>query len=113
MQRLRLDEDGTFADATEAPTPMSIGKLELLPAVERTVRARFRRTGVPVTEREIYHIAHVLLECSACDIAEIYSPPRLTARASSHGLVPGFCIDLSTQRSDGEYWDLSRKEDQQ
>ena len=40
-----------------------------------------------------------------------FSPPRITARASSFGLVPGFCIDLSTQRSDGQYRDLSRAED--
>ena len=46
------------------------------------------------------------------DIAEIYSPPRFTKSASIYGLQPGFAIDLTTQKSDGTYWDLSRTTDQ-
>lgn len=113
MRCLRLDESGTSADATDAaPSGMTIGDLEMLPSVERTVRSIFKRAGLPFSDKEARHISEHLLELSACDIAEIYSPPRLTARTSSFGMVPGFCVwDLSTTRADGTPWDFSRAED--
>ena len=39
------------------------------------------------------------------DIAEVYSPPRVTARASKWGLQAGEAMDLTTG------WDFTRPED--
>eukprot|EP00971_Amphidinium_carterae_P235693 4677385-Amphidinium_carterae.1 len=47
------------------------------------------------------------------DVAEIYSPPRFTKSASGLGLLPGFAVDLTTCKANGEFWDLSRREDQE
>ena len=38
------------------------------------------------------------------DVAEVYSPPRLTAAAPAHRLVPGAALDLDTG------WDFTRAE---
>ena len=38
------------------------------------------------------------------DIGEVYSPPRIAARANRHGLRPGFSKDLTTTDLDGEPW---------
>ena len=43
------------------------------------------------------------------DIAEAYSPPRMTAMAKKLGLSPGFSLDLTELNQDGEPWDLSVK----
>ena len=39
-----------------------------------------------------------LLLLGACDVSEVYSPPRFTAQAPAAGLRGGFAVDLSTQR---------------
>ena len=44
------------------------------------------------------------------DVAEIYSPPRVAARAQAFGLRPGWSLDLTTQDNDGKPWDFSRRE---
>ena len=44
------------------------------------------------------------------DIAEAYSPPRMTAVASRLGYAEGFAMDLTTQDTDGKKWDLACKE---
>ena len=36
------------------------------------------------------------LQKSGVDVAEVYSPPRVTKRAHLHGLRPGFALDLTT-----------------
>ena len=41
-------------------------------------------------------------------IGETYSHPRVAARASRHGLRPGFSIDLATCNNDGEPCDSSK-----
>lgn len=43
------------------------------------------------------------------DIIELYSPPRIVARASKHGLTPGFSLDLTRHTPEGEPWDFSKK----
>ena len=54
---------------------MTIGQFELLPAVERIVRAKRRRSGISVNGREINSMAKVLLDLNACGVADIYIPP--------------------------------------
>ena len=41
------------------------------------------------------------------DVAEVYSPPKVTDLASRFGLIPGFALDLSVcDPDDGEPWDF-------
>ena len=46
------------------------------------------------------------------DVAEAYSPPRITEMAGRMGMNPGFAIDLTQDDDDGEPWDLSKKHKQ-
>jgi hypothetical protein len=48
---------------------------------------------------------------SAVDLAEIYSPARFGRKCAMYGLRPGFAIDLTTRKPDGDYWDLSKPKD--
>ena len=53
------------------------------------------------------------LGVSKSHIAEIYNPERFVSRANEFGLRPGFAIDMELPKnSQGDYWDLSKKEDQ-
>ena len=47
-----------------------------------------------------------IIEASA-DIAEAYSPPRVSAEGVRYGLKPGEAMDLQTG------WDFSKKSDQE
>ena len=42
-------------------------------------------------------------------MCEVYSPPRIVAEAARCGLRPGFSLDLTVERKDGDQWDFSRK----
>ena len=55
------------------------------------------------------------LVIAGMDVAEIYSPPRISKRASEVGLKGGWSLDLTTKDSDGKAWDFSsqRYEDEQ
>ncbi len=41
------------------------------------------------------------------DVAEIYSPPRVTKTAGQRGLKGGWILDLTTKDDDGKPWDFS------
>ena len=86
-------------------------KAELLGHVKEQVRSQFRHCGVDASAGEINHIAELGVEIGAVDIAEIYSPARLTARAAEFGLRPGFAVDLSETKPSGGPWDLVQPED--
>ena len=51
------------------------------------------------------------MDVMKADVAEIYTPPRFTPQCGSFGLRAGFCVDLSTEKPNGEHWDLTRDED--
>ena len=54
--------------------------------------------GTDPTAMEIITVADEdTLDESLSDVAELFSPPRLCARAARFGLVPGFSHDLRTQ----------------
>ena len=53
--------------------------------------------GTDPTAMEITVADEDTLEESCSDVAELFSPPRLCARAARFGLVPGFSHDLGTQ----------------
>ena len=42
------------------------------------------------------------------DIAEVYSPPRVTASAAKYNLQPGWSLDLTTVDKNGVPWDFSK-----
>ena len=43
-----------------------------------------------------------------CDVAEVYSPPRMTTAAEEVGLRPGWALDLTQRDENGEPWDFSK-----
>lgn len=47
------------------------------------------------------------------DVAEAYSPPRLTTTAERLGYRHSFALDLTTTNADGEKWDLSNRKMQE
>ena len=44
-------------------------------------------------------------------VAEVYSVPRVAARAMTVGMRPGFSIDLGTLKPDGTPWNLEDDND--
>ena len=44
------------------------------------------------------------------EVAEVYSPPRVTQMARKMGLRAGWSLDLTTHDSDGRAWDFNNKE---
>ena len=43
------------------------------------------------------------------DIAEVYSPPRISEEASKRGRKGGFALDLTVRRKDGKAWEFSKR----
>ena len=51
------------------------------------------------------------LTAEGVDVAEIYNPPRVTAKASQFGLMPGFALDpMVNDPVDGKSWDFTDPE---
>ena len=96
---------GSFVDASSLEAvesgALTAWKAELLGIVKQQVRGAFRTSGVDVSEGEVNKIALMSVEVGAVDIAEIYSPHRVTARAAEFGLRPGFAVDLQEQKPSG------------
>ena len=43
------------------------------------------------------------------DVAEIYSPPRVTSLAEKYGMLPGFALDITvTDPDDGLPWNFDK-----
>jgi hypothetical protein len=84
----------------ESDSSMSELKHELCSLVFDKVAAQYEQQGVSVTERETMNIVQLMMELSAVDVAEVFSPRRFTAMAGRFGLRPGFAADLETG------WDL-------
>ena len=97
-------------DAADAGV-LGIAKRALYEYVDKHLRGSPGTKELDETEKR--ELATLSVELGACDVAEIFSPPRFTAAAGSLGLREGFAVDLSTQRSGGEFWDLSRQEDRE
>ena len=86
-------------------------KLHDLFMIERLVEDTYRNAEMYVSGEELNDISSYLAALSGVDVAEIFSPARFTQGAMSMGLRPGFAVDLSTQKKNGEYWDLGRQSD--
>ena len=65
-----------------------------------------------VADEDSKAIAIDLLEMNAIHVAEMYSPPRLTAEAPAMGLTGGFAMDLETgwDLSDHDQWARAKEE---
>jgi len=65
--------------------------------------------GPEESNQEMLHLCSLLKDVVAeGKVAEIFSPPRVAAKAQLVGLAPGFSIDLETQRGDRKHWDFSK-----
>ena len=57
-------------------------------------------------DEELHLLGHVASSRTP-DVAEIYSPPRVTKHAPRLGLLPGFALDLTeVGPTDGKPWDF-------
>ena len=54
------------------------------------------------------HCAMLGLVTEGIDVAEIYSPPRVTQYAATLGLRPSWTLDITNHDTDGEAWDFSK-----
>ena len=44
-------------------------------------------------------------------VSEIYNPSRFTKLSRCMGLHPGYALDLTVRRANGDYWDFTRVAD--
>ena len=72
---------------------------EMMDQLDKTATKQVKR-DVRRTERRNWGASKV-------DVAEIYSPPRMTAMAHSLGQKAGSAMDLTTVDEDGMPWDFS------
>jgi len=110
---LRLEPDKD-ADGDIAIGSLSKCKQRDVSKFSSKIKEAYQNKRVPITEGEADSVALMLsqLGYSNVDVAEIFSPPRFTARAADYNLVAGLCVDLSTLKPDGEPWDLRKPEDE-
>ena len=66
-------------------------------------------TGIE-RRRELEQRQALLCSLGAVSVAEVYSPPRVTARAQFHGLEGGVALDLTVLNDHGKPWDFSLEE---
>ena len=100
------------AEVQMEQSSLSEVKEKMIPRIKEMLIESYRHYEIDVSEEEATGVARCLCALSAVDVAEIYTPPRATERAREFGLRPGFCVDLTTRRPDGEMWDLTRPEDE-
>ena len=55
-------------------------------------------------------LQNTMTDTLAMDVAEIYSPERVTQHAKQAGLEPGWSLDLTTTDVDGRPWDFTKVE---
>ena len=79
--------------------------------IKTLVQETYKRNGVEISAQEVADISSLSCEMAAVDIAEVYSPKRFTALAEQFKLRPGFAIDLSEKKADGEFWNLNKPAD--
>ena len=65
------------------------------------------RQAVNTVEREFRQTQKRNYGHAKVDVAEVYSPPHMTAMAFGLGCKPGFSMDLTTVDEDGLPWDMS------
>ncbi len=87
-------------------------------AIDTSAGGRVVQDMVEALEKDNPHPEILLMNGSQSrggrrvDVAEVYSPPRMTAMARTLGLRPGFVADLTLMTDEGEPWDLSIEKNQ-
>ena len=90
---------------------MTIAELTL-DVLEEETDFSYLAQGVPLEEKEKKDIAHLMMSLGrSVNVAEIFTPPRLTVMAQEMGLTGGLVVDLSVKKADGSYWDFNRPAD--
>ena len=82
-------------------------------AVAELVAIREELEGKMPTARlpgSVETVSSVEVKDCWCDVAEIYSPPRVTEEARRMHLRAGFALDLTTFDSQGWRYDFSQEE---
>ena len=65
---------------------------------------------IPDSDGDDESMHGLLIGMLRAHVAEVYSPPRVTARASRFGLRAGFAMDLLTYDENGKAWDFDDPE---
>ena len=87
------------------------GKNELIEVYADKISEAYRNSGDELNLLELQELTRLSVEISGVDVAELYSPKRYCAMASTVGLKPGISADLAEYKSNGERWDLRREDD--
>ena len=58
------------------------------------------------SDQDRSHLARVCVACSACDVAEIYTPAHGNWLGSKTSFRPGLSLDLTTRNHSEKFWDL-------
>ena len=123
--RLRDDEPphtssssmtSTTATSSTASTPFSVDSVTDVELLGDKIHCYVYKVNTDVSNWHSDRVGaslpltkeHTRLVCASLstefpDVAEVYSPPRVTKRAKAHGLRPGWALDLSTG------WDFSKR----
>ena len=68
------------------------------------VKQRMKTTGRDITSQLDNTMMEIMI--ANVDVAEFYSPPRITKMASQMGLRAGWSMDITTSDVDGKAWDF-------
>ena len=72
------------------------------------MKQKMKETVNTITKQLEQTMLHTLI--AQMDIAEFYSPPRITSMASRMGLRAGWSMDITTHDTDGRPWDFNNPE---
>ena len=85
---------------------LSQAKGQLRTAYRVGMAEPYRQAGVDVSGLALDDLATLSLELAGVDVAEVYSPQKYCAMASSMGLRPGISADLVETKPDGNPWNF-------
>ena len=90
----------------------SLGKLEMLRSAREQVKEYYSDHMLDENfDKDTTAISDALVQLAAIDVAEVYSPKRVTGH-HAFGMRTGLAVDLTTRKADGAFWDLSQETDQ-
>ncbi len=75
-----------------------MGTLVTLP---KEVDAEYKLIDVRLDDEDLDECAQCLMELGReCGVAEVFSPPKVSARAWNFGVTAGFALDLTVPKAD-------------
>jgi hypothetical protein len=109
---LLASQPGTLPEGAQMETgALTKQKKVFKTLIKRQVLDTYELRGLTINEEDADNIAELSCQMCAVDVMEIYSPKRFTEAATRYRLRPGFAVDLTEQKPDGSYWDLTKSED--